>query len=340
MTISLRKINQDNWKECIYLQVGDDQKSFVATNVFSLAEVSFYSTYEALAIYHDDVMVGFLLYGRDPGDGKYWITRVMIDKKYQHSGYGKTAMLQLIELLKKKNDCNAIYISHEPQNVIADKMYSSLGFKDTGKIQEGEKVKCMELPQENNKQEDKPKRVTERLIIRQFQESDYQDLFEYLSLKDTYKYEPGEPVTLEQARALVAERAKGINFWAAVKKDINKVIGHISLFPEGPKHFMTWDIGYIFNPVYQNQGYATEATKAVMAYAFNQLNAHRITAGCDQENPASWKVLEKCGMRREGAMTHNAYFHLGEDWQPHWINSFHYAILAEEFNKGKTTFGR
>jgi len=83
MPIKLRAIDQDNWKECIGLQVNDNQKTFVATNVFSLAEVSFYPTYTALAIYKDDAMVGFLLYGKDPDDGKYWIPRLMIDKRYQ-----------------------------------------------------------------------------------------------------------------------------------------------------------------------------------------------------------------------------------------------------------------
>jgi diamine N-acetyltransferase len=145
MAISLRKIDTNNWKECIALQVDDSQKTFVAANVFSLAEVSFYPTYKALAIYNDDTMVGFLLYGKDPDDGKYWIPRMMIDKKYQHLGYGKSAMIQLIKKLKRKTDCGAIYISHEPGNVIAGKLYSSLGFQNTGEINEGETVKRLDL---------------------------------------------------------------------------------------------------------------------------------------------------------------------------------------------------
>ncbi len=173
--------------------------------------------------------------------------------------------------------------------------------------------------------------TTERLSIRPFLESDYEDLYEYLSLKEIYTYEPGNPVSLVEAKTLAAERARGTNFWAAVLKEKNKVIGHVSFFPVEPKHFLTWEIGYIFNPAYQNQGYATEATKAVIAYAFTDLGAHRITGHCDQENTASWKVLEKCGMKREGANRKNAFFRMDENLKPRWINSYAYAILDEEF---------
>jgi diamine N-acetyltransferase len=143
--IVLRKIDHTNWLECIALQVNDDQKTFVATNVYSLAEASFYPTYVPLAIYFDEKMVGFLLYGKDPDDGRYWIPRIMIDKKYQHLGYGKAAMLQLIDLLKNKTDCQDVSISHEPENHVAEKLYTSLGFRNTGEINNGETVKRLEL---------------------------------------------------------------------------------------------------------------------------------------------------------------------------------------------------
>jgi RimJ/RimL family protein N-acetyltransferase len=180
---------------------------------------------------------------------------------------------------------------------------------------------------------------TERLIIRPFLESDYQDLHEYLSLKETYQYEPGEPISLEEARKLAFEGAKGTDFWAVTLKENKKLIGHVSFILMKPKHFLTWEIGYIFNPSYQNKGYATEASRAVIAYAFTKLGAHRIVGYCSLENIPSWRVLEKCGVQREGLLRKNVYFKVDEDWKPCWYDSYQYAILEEDYikQKGKQT---
>jgi len=174
--------------------------------------------------------------------------------------------------------------------------------------------------------------ATERLIIRPFLETDYNDLYEYLSLEEIYQFEPGEPISLEAAKKIVEERAKGTNFWAAtLTARNNKLIGHVSLFQSEPEHVHTWEIGYIFNPVYQHKGYATEATRTVIAYAFNELKAHRIVGFCSTENIPSWKVLEKCGMKKEGLLKKNIYFRTDKDGKPVWYNSFAYAILEEDF---------
>lgn len=175
---------------------------------------------------------------------------------------------------------------------------------------------------------------TKRLIVRPFVETDYSDLYEYLSLKEIYQFEPGEPISLEEAKKITAERAKGTNFWAAtLTAGNNKLIGHVSLFQTEPKHIRTWEIGYIFNPVFQNNGYATEAAHAVIAYAFKELNAHRIIGFCSTENIPSWKALEKCGMNREGLQKKNMYFRTDNDDKPVWFDSYAYAIVEEDFPK-------
>jgi RimJ/RimL family protein N-acetyltransferase len=174
---------------------------------------------------------------------------------------------------------------------------------------------------------------TERLIIRPFLESDYKDLHEYLSLEETYRYEPGKPITLEEAKRITAERAAGTDFWAVtLKENNNKLIGHISFIQMEPKVFLAWEIGYIFNPAFQNKGYATEASRALIGHAFGELGAHRVVGFCAIENAASWKVLEKCGMRREGIHRKNAFFRKDKDGRPIWLDSYEYAILAEEYS--------
>ena len=170
---------------------------------------------------------------------------------------------------------------------------------------------------------------TERLIIRPFKETDARDLFEYLSLPQTYIYEPGEPITAEEAKKKAAERSKGNEFYAIVLKDKMKMIGHLSFIQIEPKKFLTWELGYIFNPDYHNQGYASEASKALIQYAFHKFKAHRVIAHCNQENIASWKLLEKIGMRREGHFIKNAYFRKDDKQNPVWVDSYGYAILNE-----------
>jgi RimJ/RimL family protein N-acetyltransferase len=172
--------------------------------------------------------------------------------------------------------------------------------------------------------------VTARLIIRPFLESDYQDLYEYLSLEETYRFERGGPISLDKAKELAREWSKGKNFWAATLKENQKLIGHVSFFPEGPEVFKTWQIGYIFNPAYQNKGYASEASLAVIKYAFSHLGTHRIGAHCSPENIPSWKILEKCGMKREGLLRKNFLFRNDENGNPIWLDSYEYAILEED----------
>jgi RimJ/RimL family protein N-acetyltransferase len=163
---------------------------------------------------------------------------------------------------------------------------------------------------------------TERLIIRPFLESDYQDLYEYLSLPETYRFEPGKPITLNEAKKFCKKRAKGTNFWAAILKNNQKL---------GPKFLLAWEIGYIFNPTFQNQGYATEAVQTIIKYAFKELGAHRIVGHCSPDNIPSWKVLEKCGMRREGKLRKNFLLRNDEKGNPIWLDSYEYAILDEDF---------
>ena len=173
--------------------------------------------------------------------------------------------------------------------------------------------------------------TTEHLIIRPFLESDYKDLHEYLSLKETYKFEPGEPISLEAAKKLCAERAGRTDFWAVtLNDDSKKLIGHLSFLQTEPKAFRTWEIGFIFNPAYQNKGYATEASRALINYAVKELGVHRIVGFCSTENVASWNVLEKCGMTREGLHLKNAFFHKDREGRPVWLDSYVYAILAED----------
>jgi RimJ/RimL family protein N-acetyltransferase len=110
--------------------------------------------------------------------------------------------------------------------------------------------------------------ITERLIIRKFKENDYLDLYEYLSDKQTYKYEPGKPIKIEEAKNLCIERSKENTFLAVELKIESKLIGHIYFNKIGPKNLLTYEIGYIFNRKYQGKGFATEAIQNLLKNKF------------------------------------------------------------------------
>lgn len=171
---------------------------------------------------------------------------------------------------------------------------------------------------------------TSRLLIRPFQGQDYSSLFEYLSNPTIYRFEPGEPISLEQARALALERSRETDFWAVVLKDDQKMVGHLYFKHIEPKEFLTWELGYIFNPVFQNKGYATESAIGLIQYGFEHMGIHRVIAHCNPENMASWRVLEKIGMKREGHFRKNIFFHTTSDGSPLWIDTYEYAILKED----------
>ena len=148
MNVSLREITPENFKECINLKVADVQATFVAPNVTSIAQAKIYPTANPLAIYDNDEMVGFVMFGFDTDDKRYYLVRLMIDEKFQGKGYGKAATLEVIERMKQIEDCAEIYLSFVPENTGAEKLYKSVGFERTGELNEGEVV--MRYVIENN----------------------------------------------------------------------------------------------------------------------------------------------------------------------------------------------
>ena len=171
---------------------------------------------------------------------------------------------------------------------------------------------------------------TNRLTIRPFAASDAADLYEYLSDPTVYKYEPGEPISLDYSVQVVKERSETMDFWAIELKESRKMIGHLYFKQIEPAEFRTWELGYIVNPAYQRKGYATEATATLLRKAFKEKGIHRVFANCNPENLASWKVLEKVGLRREGLLRKNIFFRRGDHGEELWIDTYEYAILEDE----------
>ena len=169
---------------------------------------------------------------------------------------------------------------------------------------------------------------TERLWIRRHAPSDWETLYSYLSLPETYEFEPGEPISEERARELARARAAGEDFLAVVEKSTGTMVGHLYFRKSEPMRFETWELGFILHPAFRNRGYCTEASAAMVRDAFERRRAHKIVAFCDPRNTASWKVLEKIGMEREGHFRQKAFFRLDGEGKPLWNDCWAYGILA------------
>jgi len=145
MMITLRKITKGNIWDILTLEVEESQKKLVATNAVSLAQA--YVSPEAVpyAIYYEETPVGFVMYCLDREDNEYWIWRLMIDRRYQARGYGYDAMLQVLHEIRKDPSKNKVYLGVEPKGVGSKKLYTKLGFRETGKIMDGEEIWMLQL---------------------------------------------------------------------------------------------------------------------------------------------------------------------------------------------------
>jgi len=172
--------------------------------------------------------------------------------------------------------------------------------------------------------------ITERLKIRQFTKNDYSALHEYLSDKQTYKYEPGKPITIEKAKKLCIERSKNKIFSAVELISEHKIIGHIYFNIIEPKHLLTYEIGFIFNKKYQGKGFATEAIQYFIDNQFLKSNIHKIIAHCNPKNIKSWKLLERLNFKREGKLRKNIFFNKDKNNNPIWLDTYEYGLLKED----------
>ena len=141
MNISLREIDKNNFRECVNLKVGEGQEKFVAPNVMSIAQSKIvFPAANTLAVYAEDEMVGFVMFGYDEDDGDFYLGRLMIDEKHQGKGYGRAATLEVIERMKQQPECSELFLSFVPENTGAEKLYSSIGFERTGETSESGEI--------------------------------------------------------------------------------------------------------------------------------------------------------------------------------------------------------
>ena len=165
---------------------------------------------------------------------------------------------------------------------------------------------------------------TNRLLIREFEIQDWQAVYEYTSNPNVMKYIPEGVFNEEEAKKFVSENSgEKAKHFPIILVSENIVIGHIVFHQYFGDH--TYEIGWVLNPNYYNNGYASEAAKAVLDYGFKEKKLHRIIATCQPENIPSYRVMEKIGMRREG------YFKKCIPNGDEWWDEYYYSVLEEEW---------
>ena len=150
MTITLRELTRDTWEECADLDVAEHQRDFVSSNLVSLAEARFYPGTVCRAVYADEVMVGFVMSGPDaeyaPAEpGAYALVRLMIDRHHQGKGYGRAAIVAVIDAIKNIPESRVLYTSYDPENTHAGYLYAAMGFQRTERMLDGEIIVALPL---------------------------------------------------------------------------------------------------------------------------------------------------------------------------------------------------
>ncbi|MBQ3080487.1 MAG: GNAT family N-acetyltransferase [Clostridia bacterium] len=177
-----------------------------------------------------------------------------------------------------------------------------------------------------------PRIETDRLVLRKLEMRDAPDMFEYSRDPLVAKH------VLWDAQTSVSESRGYIRYmlrkyrsgepssWGIEEKASGKIIGTIG-YMWYQRENNSCEVGYSLARAHWGRGYMTEALKAVIAYSFKTLRIHRVEAQHETDNLASGRVMEKCGMTKEGTLRGRLY-NKGK-----YVDVHVYSILREEYKK-------
>ena len=173
-------------------------------------------------------------------------------------------------------------------------------------------------------------------ILREWRREDAADVARYAdneeiarNLRDVFPH----PYTLADARGFVDICVTGdpeITLFRAIEAD-GHVIGSIALSRGSDVYQKTAELGYWLAEEHWGKGIMTEAYAEVLRFLFEEVGFHRIESSHAVQNPASGRVMEKCGLVYEG--TFRKEFRLPSTGE--WADIVHRAILKEDYFRGK-----
>ena len=173
---------------------------------------------------------------------------------------------------------------------------------------------------------------TDRLTLRAFRPEDAGAVFDTRSRPEVVRYLYGDVQTREQVEVTIAERLSQTRLehdgdvlaLAAERRADGRVIGELTLVLRSAHHRQA-EIGFVFHPDAQGQGYAREGASALLEIAFGRLGSHRVFGRTDGRNDASAALMRRLGMRQE------AHFHHNEIFKGEWGDELYFAILEDEW---------
>ena len=187
-------------------------------------------------------------------------------------------------------------------------------------------------PQSSSNLKDRPTLETARLILRPCRMDDAADIQRLAGDRDVarntmlvpHPYEDGEAERWIGTHQEIYESGQGVTFGIERRQD-GLFIGTIGL-TIFEKH-QTAELGYWIGKPFWNNGYCTEASRAILQYAFENRKLHRIHAKFYSRNPASGRVMQKIGMQHEGTLREHIL-----KWDVHEDVEM-YGILRHEFSE-------
>lgn len=165
---------------------------------------------------------------------------------------------------------------------------------------------------------------TDRLILRQWDINDADDLLEFGKSKSVERAGWKPLQSIDESKQLIQASVENDDSWAVTLKDSGKVIGWI-LLGDTRRYDRYKEIEFIISDEYQNFGYATEAVKSVLKYVFETLDLLVVAVCHYPENVQSKRVIEKCGFTYEGTL---------RKFSRNLSDSIRYSILKEEWERG------
>lgn len=173
---------------------------------------------------------------------------------------------------------------------------------------------------------------TDRLLLRPFAEGDLSTLHVMQSDEEVVRYLYHDVRSLDEVRVSLARKMGSLSIAgegdgvtaAVILRDTGELVADVSLWLVSAGHEQG-ELGFVVHPAYQRRGYATEASRRMLEFAFTTMRLHRVIGRTEARNAGSARVLEKLGMRREAHFIENEW--VKGEWQSEYV----YALLAEEW---------
>ncbi|MET1061122.1 MAG: GNAT family N-acetyltransferase [Nocardioides sp.] len=184
---------------------------------------------------------------------------------------------------------------------------------------------------------------TERLTLRRARPEDLPAIGAYRVLPAVNEWLPTAPLTPEEHVAHISGKSDGMERTFVIEHD-GTVIGDLYLAVQDAwgqvevaerTNEVQAEVGWCLDPAYQGRGYASEAVAGLLRVCFVDLGLRRVVANSFAGNTASWRLMERLGMRREVYNVRDSLHRSGE-----WLDGVGYALLAEEWRDRNRADGR